>query len=298
MDIAEAIAVAIETSRPLLDAHRQELRVTLPSTAAAVLGDQVRLAQAVANLLNNASKYSPRGAVIAIAAEQVDDDVVIRVSDSGAGIAADLLPRIFDPFVQADHSLERSQGGLGIGLTLVRKIVELHGGSIAATSAGAGQGSEFAIRLPAVSHEPAAAGAPPALGTTAHMPLRVLVVDDNVDAADTLAMLLEVSGHHVLTAHDGMAAIRQVDGWPPDVVVLDIGLPGMSGYEVAAQLRQRGEACPGLIAVTGYGQEADARRAIQAGFEYHMTKPVDAAELMAAITRCAAARRARASGLV
>ena len=134
-------------------------------------------------------------------------------------------------------------------------------------------------------------GDPPAADTSPTIPLRILVVDDNVDAADTMAMLLEVSGHHVLTAHDGMAAIRQVDGWPPDVVVLDIGLPGMSGYEVASQLRQRGDRCPGLIAVTGYGQATDARRAIEAGFEYHMTKPVDATELLAAIRRSGATRR-------
>ena len=149
MDIADAIAVAVETSQPLIDAHRQELHVTLPALAASVLGDHVRLAQVVANLLNNASKYSPRGASIAIAVEPADGDVVIRVSDHGAGIPGDLLPRIFEPFVQADHSLERSQGGLGIGLTLVRKIVELHGGSVVARSAGSGQGSEFVIRLPA-----------------------------------------------------------------------------------------------------------------------------------------------------
>ena len=290
IDIGDAIAIAVETSRPAIDAQRQELTLDVPARSVMVDGDPVRLSQVIANLLNNASKYSSPGATIHLSASRADGEVEITVRDTGAGIPSDVLPRVFEPFVQADRSLERSRGGLGIGLTLVKKIVELHQGRVSAESAGLGQGSAFTIRLPAHAGTPTAApaAAPPSVVT---IPARVLVVDDNVDAAESLAMLLESDGHTVRVAHNGVEAVERADAWQPDIAVLDVGLPGMNGYEVANLLRQRGDACPELIAVTGYGQAADTQRAFQAGFTVHLVKPVDARELTTAIARCAVHRR-------
>jgi CheY-like chemotaxis protein len=217
------------------------------------------------------------------------------VRDSGAGIPGDILPRVFEPFVQADRSLERSRGGLGIGLTLVKKIVELHHGQVSVESGGLGQGSTFTIRLPV--HAGAAATAPavdqpPVIA----FPARVLVVDDNVDAAESLALLLQSDGHTVTVAHNGVDAVQRAEAWRPDIAVLDVGLPGMNGYEVATVLRARGESCPELIAVTGYGQAADTKRALEAGFRYHLVKPVDARDLTTAIARCSVSRQGRRTG--
>jgi PAS domain S-box-containing protein len=290
IEIADAIAIAVETSRPVIDAQRQELQLDLPARSITVHGDSVRLSQVIANLLNNASKYSSPGATIYLSAARADGDVVITVRDTGAGIPGDVLPRVFEPFVQADRSLERSRGGLGIGLTLVKKIVELHQGRVSATSAGLGQGSTFTIRLPAYAGEAVAASPVEQPPVNAH-PARVLVVDDNVDAAESLAMLLQSDGHTVSVAYNGVEAVQRADSWQPDIAVLDVGLPGMNGYEVANVLRQRGDACPELIAVTGYGQAADTQRALEAGFRYHLVKPVDATDLTNAIARCALRRR-------
>ena len=290
IEIADAIAIAVETSRPLLDAQRQELKLQLTGHSVIVHGDAVRLSQVLANLLNNASKYSDVGAAIHLTISQADGEVVIAVRDAGAGIPADVLPRVFEPFVQADRSLERSRGGLGIGLTLVKKIVELHHGRVSAESAGLGQGAAFTIRLPAHTGAAVAAAAaelPPLITC----PARVLVVDDNVDAAESLAMLLRSDGHTVSVAHNGIDAVERAKSWRPDIAVLDVGLPGMNGYEVASVLRQRGAECPELIAVTGYGQAADTRRALEAGFRFHLVKPVDARDLTTAIARCAASRQ-------
>jgi PAS domain S-box-containing protein len=292
IDVADAIAIAAETSRPLIDAQRQHLKLDLPSRALTVHGDTVRLSQVIANLLNNASKYSDAGATIHLSAAQADGEAVIEVRDTGAGIPDDVLPRVFEPFVQADRSLERTRGGLGIGLTLVKKIVELHHGRVSAESAGLGRGSTFTIRLPAHAGVVAAATVveqPPVIA----YPARVLVVDDNVDAAESLALLLQSDGHTVSVAHNGEDAVRRAEVWRPDIAVLDVGLPGMNGYEVASVLRQRGDACPELIAVTGYGQAADTKRAFEAGFRYHLVKPVDARDLTTAIARCAVTRQAR-----
>ncbi len=290
VNLADVAVMAIETARPLIDARTQHLETRWPERPVAVHGDQVRLAQVVANLLNNASKYTNTGGRIRLTIAEEGTEAVVRVADTGAGIAAEMLPRIFEPFVQADRTLERTGGGLGIGLTLVSTIVELHGGHVTASSAGPGQGSEFMVRLPRVE----GAESPPAPAPiAAHRPtpgLRLLVVDDNVDACASLAMLLETAGHTVTTAYDGKEAIRQVEAVAPDVVVLDIGLPQMSGYEVAATLRQQCERCPELIAVTGYGQTSDAQRALDAGFRFHLVKPVDAEDLFAAIDSCATAR--------
>ena len=296
LEIGDAIAIAVETSRPLIDAQRQELVMRLPEQPVTVQGDPVRLAQVIANLLNNASKFSHAGAAIHLTARRADDAVVIEIRDSGAGMAPEVLTRVFEPFVQADRSLERSRGGLGIGLTLVKKIVELHQGQVSAQSDGLGRGSAFAIRLPARAGAEAAVAAAAAPVPVRLFPVRILVVDDNVDAAESLAMLLRTDGHTVAVVHNGMDAVQRADSWRPDIVVLDVGLPGMNGYEVAELLRQR-EECPELIAVTGYGQAADTRRALDAGFRFHLVKPVDARDLTAAIAHCATSQRARrASG--
>jgi PAS domain S-box-containing protein len=288
LDVAEVAAMAVETTRPTFDAQRQQLRLELPAEPVYVHGDLVRLAQVIGNLLNNASKFSDRGAGVTLTVERNADDAVVRVRDAGAGIAPELLPTIFEPFVQADRSLERSQGGLGIGLTLVRKIIELHGGTVSATSAGLGRGTEFAVHLPPVGpperRKPAAPAAVPALRTGLH----VLVVDDNVDAAESLAALLRTRGQVVSVVHNGQDALAQALEQRPDVVLLDIGLPGMNGYEVASALRRQTGGGPALVAITGYGQDADARRAAEAGFDRHLVKPVDAGELeqvLAAVTR-------------
>jgi two-component system CheB/CheR fusion protein len=211
--------------------------------------------------------------------------VILRVRDEGAGIPAELLPYVFDLFVQGDKSLERSQGGLGIGLTVVRRLVEMHGGTVMARSAGPGQGSEFTVRLPTLSETPdpertEQAGPPPLTATRR----RVLVVDDNVDAAESLALLVRLWGHEARVAHNGPEALRTAEEYHPEVVVLDIGLPGLNGYEVARRLRQQ----PGLektvlAAVTGYGQEEDRRRSTAAGFDHHLTKPVDPEALQAVV---------------
>jgi PAS domain S-box-containing protein len=292
IDIADAISIATETSRPLIDAQRQQLTLDLPLRPVTVNGDAVRLSQVIANLLNNASKYSGVGAAIQLTVSQADGEVRIEVRDSGAGIPGDVLARVFEPFVQADRSLERSRGGLGIGLTLVKKIVELHQGHVSAESAGLGHGSVFTIRLPehAGAATPASAVEQPSVVA---FPARVLVVDDNVDAAESLAMLLQSDGHTVSVAHNGVDAVQRAEAWQPDIAVLDVGLPGMNGYEVATALRQRGESCPELIAVTGYGQAADTKRALEAGFSFHLVKPVDARDLTTAIARCSITRQSR-----
>jgi len=295
VDMTDVVAIAVETSRPWIDAQRQELLVQAPARGViTVHGDQVRLAQVISNLLNNASKYTEKGGLISVTALAHRGQAVVKVTDSGAGIPPDILPRIFEPFVQADRTLERTRGGLGIGLTLVKKIVELHAGSVGASSRGNGLGSEFVIRLPLVAApapvEPEPAAPEPAVVT----PARILVVDDNVDAAESLAMLLRASGHTVDLAHDGRSGLERLDRWSADVVILDVGLPGMSGYEVASQLRDRGDGAPELIAVTGYGQASDAQRAFAAGFRHHLVKPVDAAALQATIARALASRAHRA----
>lgn len=287
LDVATVVAMAVETIRPTIDAQHQHLALDLPAEPLHVHGDQVRLAQVIGNLLHNASKFSDRGATLTLSATHEASDVVIAIGDRGAGIAPEVLPTIFEPFVQADRSLERSQGGLGIGLTLVRKIVELHGGIVSATSAGLGRGSAFVIHLAAVPPPKHMAPPEPVPAPVLRPGLRVLVVDDNVDAADSLASLLRQRGLVVSVAHNGQDALAGAVEQQPDVVLLDIGLPGMNGYEVAAALRRQPGGGPALVAITGYGQDADARRAEAAGFDRHLVKPVDAGELeqvLAAVT--------------
>ena len=247
----------------------------LPPEDLAVDADVNRLAQVFANLLNNASKYTPEGGRISISAARDGGQAVIRVRDTGIGIDPDLLPSIFDLFVQADRSLDRSQGGLGIGLTLVRRIMELHAGRVSASSGGPGKGSEFVVSLPeAVSGDarlpPRVAASPSGVPSR-----RILVVEDNADSADGLATLLRLDGHVVRTEHDGPSAVAAAGDFRPDVILLDIGLPGMSGYEVARALRRDpGVAGAMLVAVTGYGQEEDRARSRAAGFDHHLVKPL------------------------
>lgn len=283
-DIASVLRSAVETSRPHIEAARHGLSLLLPDGPVEVDGDPVRLAQVFANLLNNASKYTQPGGRIDVVVEAEPDVVVVRVRDTGVGLAPDMLTRIFGLFAQVSHPVERHQGGLGIGLSLVEGLVRLHGGTVEARSPGLGAGSEFVVRLP--RRQPAPCGAD--AGDTRPQPLpglpvprpRILVVDDNVDGAATLAELLRMMGCDVDVANDGASAVLAVTRLWPDVVLLDIGLPDINGYEVARQVRALREVRqPRLIALTGWGQEQDKRMAAQAGFDEHWTKPVDPSRL-------------------
>jgi signal transduction histidine kinase len=280
VDLASVVGRTVEATRPLFEDRRHELAVDLPPKTLRLEADPTRLEQVLANLLNNAAKYTDQGGHIRLSARQEGGELVLRVRDTGVGIAPDMLARIFEPFMQADRVLHQSQGGLGIGLTLVRRLVEMHGGSVTAYSEGPGKGSEFVLRLPALSPRQPNPGARAvresgeAVGAAPRR--RILVVDDNVDAAESLAMLLRMIRHDVRVAHDGLAALAAVESDPPDLVFLDIGMPVMNGYDVARQLRQR----PGLenlvlVAMTGWGQEEDRRRSHEAGFDHHLVKPVE-----------------------
>ena len=277
--LAEVLQRAVDGARATMDERGHVLTLATPPEPVLVEGDPVRLEQAVANLLANAAKYTPPGGTIVVTTERDGADVVVRVRDNGIGIAPDVLPRIFDLFMQGDRSLDRSQGGLGIGLTLVRRIVEMHGGAIDAFSPGPGRGAEFVLRLPALPVQQEVAGKP--LGESrdrrhvAH-PARVLIVEDHPDAAESLVMILELIGHHVRVVHDGVAGLEAARANPPDLMLIDIGLPGMNGYEVAQAIRRD----PSLkhlvlVALTGYGQPEDKMQAMAAGFDYHLAKPVD-----------------------
>ncbi len=289
IDVRAVVARAVETAQPVVDAHGHALDVSLPQEPLQVYGDAVRLAQVVSNLLTNAAKYSGSAARIDVAVRRDGDSALIAVRDQGVGIPRELLPRIFDLFVQGEHTLARSQGGLGIGLTLVKQLVETHGGSVTASSAGPDKGSEFSVRLPLAPAAPQARGAHAAPGDSGARAARkrLLVVDDNVDAAETIARLLRLAGYDAECVYDGPSALEAVERNQPDIVVLDIGLPGMDGYEVGRRLRARFERLP-LIAVTGYGQDSDRRRSAQAGFDHHFTKPVDPLELERFIAKLAA----------
>ena len=280
VELGAVIHQAVEASRPLAEAMKHEVRVVIPSEPIHVDGDPVRLTQVFGNLLNNSAKYTSPGGKIEIKAERKGDEAVVTVKDNGAGIPPEKLDSIFEMFTQVEGSLERSQGGLGIGLTLVRRLVQMHGGWIQARSEGEGKGSEFVVRLPVMEARPAAKPEP----VPAKQPVqsrRILIVDDNVDSADSLALLLNMTGNETLTVHDGQAALDAADRHRPEVVLLDIGLPGLNGYEVARRIRDQpwGKNIV-LIALTGWGQEEDRRRSQEAGFDGHLVKPVNYLALM------------------
>ncbi len=283
VSLAAVVAQAVETTRPQIASRRQEVEVDLPEGPLPVIGDPERLAQIVSNLLDNASKYSSEGGRIFVTGERTESELLIRVRDSGVGITKEMLPRIFDLFVQGARTLDRAQGGLGIGLALVRRLAAMHGGTVEAQSAGAGQGSEFLLRLPAPADGTEVAPATDAASVRpkddARARRRILVVDDNEDAAAGLSLLLELDGHDVRAAHDGAAALRVSEEFAPDIVILDIGLPGMDGYEVARRLRARPDGShTTIIALTGYGLEEDRRRSFAAGFDHHVVKPIRSSE--------------------
>ena len=274
-----------QSIQPQIDRKQQRLNLSLLPEPVYISADATRLEQSFGNLLDNASKFSPAQAQISLTAElayaratgNTANEVIVRVRDNGTGISAAMLPHIFDLFMQSDRSLDRTQGGLGIGLTLTRKLLELHGGSIEALSEGLGHGSEFVVRLPALAPEsvatPAAAAAAPA-GTVTKR--HILIVDDNIDAAESLAMILRLAGHQVVTAHTAADALQMAGQIRPGVIVLDIGLPEVNGYELARKMREQPDLAGAvLIALSGYGRDEDRQRGVEAGFDHHFTKPVD-----------------------
>jgi CheY-like chemotaxis protein len=280
VDMASVIDRALETSRPLIRSRRHELRVDVTPEKLMVEGDALRLAQVVGNLLNNAAKYTPPGGTIEVSLRRDADSAVLSVRDSGAGIPEDKLESVFDMFSQVDASSSRSQGGLGVGLSLVRRIVDLHGGSVYALSDGPGKGSNFVVRLPVRAQT-----SPASRRTPVPQPhRRIVVVDDNRDAADTTRLLLELMGNEVWVAYDGMSGLELCGQHRPDVVLLDLGMPELDGYEVARRLRRIPEfSSVLLIALTGWGQLEDRRAAREAGFDVHLIKPVSLQDLQVAV---------------
>jgi CheY-like chemotaxis protein len=297
VEINAAVLRAVESVQPLADARGHTLEVRLARDPLLVDGDLARLSQVVLNLLNNAIKYTPDGGRIEVEVAREAELAMVRVKDTGIGMGADLIPRVFDLFVQGERALDRAEGGLGIGLTLVKRLVMLHGGDILARSEGRGRGSEFVVRLPALAQKPAKSWAGCAarpLKPREHK--RVLVVDDNRDSADTMTALLRAWGHEVRTLYDGQSVISIVAEYQPDVVLLDIGIPKISGYDLARQLRQSESSRHiVLVAFTGYGQDDDRRRVREAGFDHHLLKPLEA-ESLEKIIDSVPARAASTSG--
>jgi PAS domain S-box-containing protein len=286
VELGVVIERAVENAKTIIDARRHKLTVAAPAEPIWLEGDPTRLEQIFTNLLTNAAKYTDPGGRIGLTVERHGPDVVVNVRDNGIGIAPKMLAHIFDLFTQADRALDRSQGGLGIGLTVVKRLVEMHGGTVSAASAGPGKGSEFSVRLPVFTPaaerppEDAVAATPRGKG-----PMRVLVVEDNVDAAESVALLLRLYGHEVQVVHTGPAGLEAAHAFHPNVVLLDIGLPGMDGYEVAKRLRQDAELkrVP-LIAMTGYSREEDRSRSREAGIDQHLVKPVEPEKLRELLT--------------
>jgi two-component system CheB/CheR fusion protein len=276
---------AVEATRPLMEQREHHVFLSLPSDEIRIEADPARAEQIVVNLLTNAAKYTEPGGRIDVTVVCENDEAVLRVRDSGMGIAPNVLPHVFDLFTQSPRALDRAQGGLGIGLTIVRRLVELHGGRIAAHSDGIGRGAEFVVCLPALRAVPEEAPPLPRESTPQGR-ARVMVVEDNPDAAEGLRMLLDALGHHVRVVPDGVAALAAVQANVPDVMLIDIGLPGMDGYELARQIRQhRDLQRVVLVALTGYGGDADRERAFRAGFDYHIVKPVNPDTLQGLVAR-------------
>ena len=293
--LADAVTRAVETARPLIESRGHALTISLPPSPLRIEADGARIAQVLGNLLGNAAKFTPPGGSIWLTAERVADELVLRVRDTGAGLPAVLIPQIFDLFVQGDGSPESARGGLGIGLTIVRRLVELHGGRVEARSAGPGQGSEFVLYLPAL---PVTLVDPPArIVPTGRRPpsgLRVLIVEDNTDVAESLATTLGVWGHEVRVVHNGPSALEMAEGWTPGMILSDLGLPGMSGYELARRLRaEPAFGAVVLVALSGFGRDEDRRLAIDAGFDHHFVKPCPLDVLEDLLDRIAASFAAR-----
>jgi len=289
VDLRTIVNQAVEASRPLIDSRRHELSVESLADPILLNADPSRLTQVVGNLLNNAAKYTDEGGQIGLHVFREGDQAVVRVRDTGVGISSEMLPQVFDLFTQIDRTVDRSQGGLGVGLTLVRSLVELHAGTVHVSSPGAGRGSEFVIRLPVLPSTTSVDSEIRVVPQSPRVPSksqRILIVDDNADAADSLAMILRLSGHQVWTAYRGSTALEVAETQRPDVILLDIGLPGMDGYEVARRLRRNPDMSGiALVALTGYGHEDDRRKTRDVGFDQHLVKPVDPVELMGLLSQ-------------
>lgn len=287
--LSEVVQLALASARPQLEGKQHKLQIEFASAELYLSADATHLAHAFANLLHNASKYSATGTAIRVAASAKENQIIVRVIDQGVGIPPDMLERVFDLYRQVDRAEDGTHDGLGIGLTLVKRIVELHGGTIAATSAGPGQGSEFIVHLPRDESRAVPAALGPAAAPSPARRLRILVADDNRDAAHTLAMLLRLEGHEVRAVHDGVEALATGDEFAPQLVLLDIGMPLLDGYETARQIRQKpwGKQAH-LVALTGWGQDADRRKATAAGFQDHLVKPAEPEALKAVIDRIVA----------
>jgi CheY-like chemotaxis protein len=274
IDLAAVVQSAVETSRPLIEQGGHQLTVMLPQEPISLDGDLTRLAQVFANLLTNAAKYTEPGGRIGLTAERVGSNAIVKVRDTGIGIPAEAMPTLFEMFSQVERSLERSQGGLGIGLMLVKRLTEMHGGTVEAHSEGPYKGSEFTVSLPIVTEKPK----PPKSEAEKAITVsgrRILVVDDLKDSAQSLAILLKVLGNEVRTAYDGEEAVRAAEEYRPEVILLDISLPKLNGYEAARRIRERLGNNVVMIALSGWGGEEDRRRSTEAGFNAHMTKPVE-----------------------
>ena len=279
VELSEALQAALEASRPLIESSQHTLSLDLGEEPLWIFADLTRIAQVVSNLLNNAAKYTPTGGRITLSVRRQDGEVAIAVADNGVGISDEMRPRVFDLFTQVDGETKRSQGGLGIGLALARQLIEMHDGRIDVASPGAGQGSTFTVHLPLYQQSGGTIESEPGLPKPG-LPLKVLVVDDNISSAETTAQILAMTGHKVTLAHDGPAALESARAIRPDVIMLDLGMPGMSGYEVCRELRKdQAFRETMLIAQTGWGQERDRERTQEAGFDHHLTKPVDFNEL-------------------
>ncbi len=296
-EVSEFIRRAVETTSESISGRRQDLQLDLPDQPLYVDGDAVRLVQVFSNLLQNASKYTPDGGLIGLRATGQRGSVVIRVIDNGTGITAKVLPHVFDLFAQDERTMARSHGGLGIGLTIVRRMVELHDGTVEARSEGHGQGSEFIVTLPRIEPEAVARSAPLAVAGLAPVSARVLLIEDNVDAGEIFSMLLRSSGHQVDVALDGQTGLELFDQYRPDVVICDIGLPDMDGCAVALRMRERRPSrLPIMIALTGYGSAGDHARSLAAGFKHHLVKPTNPGALLSLIDSAMRARDWAESG--
>lgn len=284
VDLADAIWDGVETAQPLFEGRNHRLRVEIERGRLFVWGDRTRLSQVFSNLLTNAAKYTDPGGHIVVVAREEGERIRVAVRDDGMGIAPELLPRVFDIFQQGTRTIDRAQGGLGLGLAIVKNVVQLHGGEVGAASRGPGEGSEFVVTLPSRAPSSSVSPGASAPAPSAFVPKRILVVDDNVDSAEMIALALDLMGHLTRIAHDGTRALELVREHRPDVALLDIGLPVIDGYELCRRILSSGiEPRPTLIAITGYGQQGDRERARAAGFDYHLVKPVDMRALGALI---------------